>query len=99
MGIRKCVGLNDDRRPRFAILARFRHDNDITSLIARWRSGASNSEIASIQFNASFSVRRFRRITWAASRRRIAGERKFGTTSRSSRKPRRRRRSRIAFIR
>jgi hypothetical protein len=95
----KCVGLNDDRRPRFPVVARRRDNNDIAASHWSFRSRPSNSDTASIQFNASSSLPRSRPAIWAATRLRTDRKRESGTTRRNSRRPHLRRRTRTALIR
>jgi len=91
---RKRIGLDDHRRSRFAIVPCRRNSYDVP---APHRS--SNSATASIHFIASSSRVRSRAATSRAIRRRTALDLASGTTKRNSRKPRSRRRSRMAFMR
>jgi hypothetical protein len=90
---RQSIGLNDHGRSRLAVVARRGHGDDVTA-----PHRVSNSDTASIHLIASRSADGSRPATAFATRRRTAFERASGTIRRSSRKPRARRRSRIALI-
>src|SRR6185295_908153 len=94
-GVRRWqgVGLHDYRRSRLAVVAGGSPCDDVATLHLQ-----SNSETASIHLMASSSRSRSSAATALATRRLTAFERGSGTTRRSSRKPRARRRSRIARI-
>ena len=97
---RESVGLNDHRGAGLAMVAGCRDDHDITtSHRFRGASGASNADTSSIQLKASSSLAVLERETCRATRRRTDRERASGTTRRTSRRPRERRRSRILCIR
>src|ERR1700677_294063 len=91
---RERVRLHNHRRSWLTIVAGCRDCHHVAAL--HW---PSNSETASAHRIASDSPERSRPATCLATRLRTAFERASGTTKRNSRKPRARRRSRIAFIR
>ncbi len=91
---RECIRLHNHRRTRLTIVAACCNCHHIAAL-----HRASNSETDSVHRIAANSSDRSKPATCLATRLRTAFERASGTTSRNSRKPRARRRSRIAFIR
>jgi hypothetical protein len=91
---RKGIRLHDHSWARFAVVSRCCHCYHVAAL-----HPASNSEIVSVHRIASASRERSRAATCLATRFLTALERASGTIKRSSRRPRARRRSRIAFIR
>ena len=95
----KSVGLHNDRRSWFSVIAGRRDDHNIAAFHCPLVLAASNSETASIQLKASSSWRWSRRPVCAATRFRTDANRGSGTTRRNSRSPRPRRRSRIILIR
>ena len=91
---RKGIRLHNHSWARFAVVSRCCHCYHVAAL-----HPASNSEIVSVHRIASPSRERSRAATCLATRFLTALERASGTINRSSRRPRARRRSRIAFIR
>src|SRR5258708_26163674 len=91
---RQRICLHNHRRTRLTVVAACRNRHHIAAL-----HSASNSETDSVQRIAADSSDRSKPATCLATGFRTALERASGTTRRNSRKPRVRRRSRIAFIR
>ena len=94
MSGRECVRLYNYCRARLTVVAACRNCHHVAAL--HWES---NSDTDSIHCIAANSSERSKPATCLATRLRTAFERASGTIRRNSRKPRVRRRSRIAFIR